>query len=177
LTSTTSASKPVDPRGIDVFDFDVIEESWNNYVLEDGTEIHARIVLMRVARPKQGFKPGQYDLQFSLVSSVTALPEKRNDPGIPLTPEEILVKPEDITDGTKIPTKPMSTSEQWNVYRVRKTGDMFRTKMLVSEVYLVKDRFDQNGEPQYVLNWTPVVGPVAKGYEKVDLRGKAKAPK
>jgi hypothetical protein len=167
--------KTTDPRGIDVFDYDVLEEHWNEYELEDSTKIRSRIILTRVARPKQGFKQGQYDLSFNPVSTTVSPPEKRNStPGTPLTPEESAVKPEDITNGTKIPVKVIASSEQWNVYRVRDTGDMFRVKMLLTEAYRVKDRFDPFGEPHYVVTYSPVVTPVAKGYEKVDLRGKSR---
>jgi hypothetical protein len=172
--TSSSDAKVTDPKGIDVFDFDVIEENWNHYDLEDGTKVRSRIILTRVARPKQGFKQGQYDLSFAPFFMITADSENRGTPGPPLTPEEVAIKPEDITAGSKIPVKVITSSEQWNVYRVNDTGDMFRVKMLITEAYRIKDRFDQFGEPMYGINHSPVVAPVAKGYEKVDLRGKAK---
>jgi hypothetical protein len=126
-------------------------------------------------RPKQGFKPGEFGLSFQLVSSIVAPPDKRSKPGLPLTPDEITVKPDDISGGCKIPAKVISSSEQWNVYRVHDTGDMFRTKMFITEVYRMRDRFDQFGEPQYVIAYGQVVAPVAKGYEKIDLTGRSDA--
>jgi hypothetical protein len=159
---------------MEVFRFDVIEENWNEYELEDGTNLWSRLILTRVMRPKQGFKPGEYGLSFNTVSTITAPADKRNKPGPPLTPDEISVKPDDVSSGSKIPVKVISSSEQWNVYRVRDDGDMFRTKMLVTEVYRVRDRFDQFGEPAHVIAFGQVVAPVAKGYEKIGLTGKSK---
>jgi hypothetical protein len=83
------------------------------------------------------------------------------------------VKPNDISSGSKMPAKVISSSEQWDIYRVHETGDMYRIKMFVTEVYRVRDRFDQFGEPQYVVARGQVVAPVAKGYEKIDLTGRS----
>jgi hypothetical protein len=166
-----------DPQGMEVLHFDIISENWNEYELEDGTNLRSRLVLTRVMRPKQGYKPGEFGLSLKHVFNIVASPEKRGKPGPPLTPDEIVVKPDDISSGVKIPAKVISSSEQWDVYRVHETGDMFRIKMFVTEVYRVRDRFDQFGEPQYVVAWGQVVAPVAKGYEKIDLTGKSEGRK
>jgi len=162
---------PADPKEIEVLDFEVIEEHWNEYELEDNTKLRGRVIVTRVARPLHG-PPGLYDLSFNTTFTSTTSPSFRGKPSPPLGPEELLVKEEDISSGIKIPVKILSSIEPWNYYRIEKTTDTFQVKLLVSAVYRVKDRFDQFGEPAYVITNRPVVAPTAKGYVKLDTRKK-----
>jgi hypothetical protein len=57
------------------------------------------------------------------------------------------------------PVRVLTYNEPWNVYRVVKTGDIIKLKMVVSEVYRVRDIYDQNGEPYYIVIWGPTVAP------------------
>jgi len=159
---------PLEPKDIEVLDFEVIEEHWNEYELDDNTKLRGRAVLSRVARPRLGAVAGQYDLSFNPIFTVTAPPNQRGKPGPPLTPEEFVVKQEDISSGLKIPVRPITHSEPWNIYRIEKTMDIFQAKLVVSAVYRVKDRFDQFGEPAYVIQHGMIMSPVAKGYVKIE---------
>lgn len=43
-------------------------------------------------------------------------------------------------------------NEDWNEYRV---GDyIIKTKLVVSEIFRVKDQLDQMGNPVFLLQWT-----------------------
>jgi hypothetical protein len=168
--------KPIklDPKELDVLDFDVIEEHWNEYELEDNTKLRGRVFLTRVARPLHGSISGKYALSFSTHFTSTALPNLRGSPGSPITPEEANVKDDDISSGIKMPVRILNQSEPWNIYRVDKTTEMFQVKLVVSAVYRLKDRYDQFGEPAYIIINKPLTSPVAKGYVKVDTKRKLK---
>lgn len=170
--STDQAPSPsYDSKEVEVLDFDVLEEYWNEYDLEDNSRLRARLIVTRVAlRP--GTPVGQFDLSFQTILMITAPPNQRGAPGPPVSPEEINVSPEDIASGRKIPVRPLTNNEPWNIYRVEKTTDVFQAKLVVSAVYRIKERYDQFGEPAYVITSGPVVAPLAKGYVKLEPKGK-----
>jgi len=174
-----SLKKPpeLEPKDTEVLDFEVIEEYWNEYELEDNSKLCGRTVLIRAIRPRIGAITKQYGLSFNNVFTITAPPDQRGKPGPPLTPEEITVKPEDISSGLKIPIRVIRHNEPWNIYRIEKTMDMFEVKLVVQAVYRVKDRFDQFGEPAYVITHSNIVAPVAKGYVRIEPPGKGKTRK
>lgn len=167
---TEEKPPPPQSKDLEVLDFEVIEEHWNEYELEDDTKLHGRIILTRVARPLHGAVAGQFGFSFNNIFTVTAPPSQRGKPGPPVAPEEVVVKPEDISSGTKAPVRTITHSEPWNIYRIEKTTDMFQIKLVVSAVYRVKDRFDQFGEPAYVVTSSPMIAPVAKGYVRIEPR-------
>lgn len=63
----------------------------------------------------------------------------------------------------KEPVKILTSSEPWNKYRIPKTGDILQVKLVVSEVFRVKNQFDQSGEPFYIVTHGPLVSPGSKG--------------
>jgi len=168
---------PLEPKNTEVLDFEVIEEYWNEYELEDDTKLRGRTVLTRATRPRLGAVAGRYDLSFNHIFTVTAAPDQRGKPGPPLSSEEITVKPDDISSGVKIPVRLISHSEPWNIYRIEKTMDMFQVKLVVNAVYRAKDRFDQFGEPAYVVTNSVMIAPVAKGYVKIEPAERRKTRK
>src|SRR3990172_8168031 len=104
MSTGQSPSEPpssFDPKIVEVLDFDVLEEHWNDYELEDNSKLRGRVIVTRVAR-RPGMPTGQYDLSFQTVFIITAPLEGRGSPGPPLSPEEIVVTPEDISAGRKL---------------------------------------------------------------------------
>jgi len=159
---------PLEPKNLEVLDFEVIEERWNEYELEDNTKLLGRVILTRAVRPLHGAVAGQYGLSFNPIFMITAPPDQRGKPGPPVSLEEAAVKPEDISSGAKVPVRVISHSEPWNIYRIEKTTDMFQAKLVVSAVYRIRDRFDQFGEPAYSITHTTILAPTAKGYVKIE---------
>jgi len=151
------------PKDTEVLEFEVIEEKWNKYDLVGQTVLKGRLVLTRIARPKFG-PVGQYEITAQAVFAVSAPPEKRGDP-MQLPP------PSDWANLPKEPVKILTTSEPWNKYRISKTGDVLQIKLVVTEVFRIKDHYDQFGEPFYVVTSGPLVSPGTKGTVSIGLEG------
>lgn len=171
MNAETPPTQPFDPKLVEVLDFQILDEKWNEYELEDNSKLSARGIVTRVAR-RPNSPSGQFDLSFQTILTITAPPDQRGQPGAPLSPEEIALGPDDITSGRKIPVDILTNNEPWNMYRVEKTMDVFQVKLVVSAVYRIKERFDQLGEPAYVITSAPIVAPVAKGYLKLEPKSK-----
>lgn len=139
------------PPDYEVMEFAVEDERWSEYELADGVRIRARIFLVRIHRRKDA-KPGEYDFQFNQVFTVIAPPHMRGPASTPPPPDK-------VSADQMYPVRVLTYNEPWNVYRVVKTGDIIKLKMVVSEVYRVRDIYDQNGEPYYIVIWGPTVAP------------------
>lgn len=154
-TAPSPAPSQIPPKDLEVLDFEIVDEDWNKYDLADYTVLKARIVLARIGRPKFG-PTGQFSLASQTLFAVTAPPEKRGAP--------MEIPPKSELEGLqKEPVKILTSSEPWNKYRIPKTGDILQIKLVVSEVFRVKDRFDTFGEPFYFVTSGPLVSPAAKG--------------
>jgi len=154
LATPASPAPPLaPPEDFEVLEFEVLEEDWNKYELEDYTLIKARLIPTRIERPKRG-PAAQVSISATPIFSVFA--QKRGPRG-ETPPQETWQTLE------KIPVKIITSSEPWNKYRIPKTGDVIQVKLIVSEVFRVKDKFDNFGEPFYILTHSQVVSPVTKG--------------
>jgi hypothetical protein len=151
------------PKDTEVLEFDVVEEKWNKYDLADQTVLKARVIIARIARPKFG-PTGQYSISGQTIFSVTAPPEKRGQ-SMQLPPQsEWNTLPKD-------PVKILTNSEPWNKYRIPKTGDVLQVKLVVTEVFRVRDHCDSFGEPFYIVTSGPLVSPATKGSVSIGLEG------
>jgi len=58
--------------------------------------------------------------------------------------------------------------EKWNVYRILRSGQIIRMRLIVNRIQRVKDRFDKDGMPFYIINSGPMVvlDPSRADYEK-----------
>lgn len=73
---------------------------------------------------------------------IGACPPRLGSPGSPLTPDEI--KSPTLE---KSPVDVSESEEPWNTCRILGTGEILKIKLVVVEIYRVKDRFNQFGEP------------------------------
>jgi hypothetical protein len=146
-----------------VLEFEVVEEKWNRYDLADQTVMYARVIVTRVVRAKFG-PTGQYGISTQTIFHVTTPPEKRGDPMQTPSPDQLKALPKD-------PVKILTNSEPWNKYRIPKTGDVFQVKIIVTEVFRVRDHFDNFGEPYYIVTSGALVSPAAKDSVKIGLDG------
>ena len=161
-TPTATGLPQPPPKDTEVLDFEIVEERWNEYELADETKLRARIILTRVMRPRFG-PTGQFGFSFESFFRVTAPREKRGEQMQIPAREEWAALP-------KEPVRITTTNEPWNRYRIPETGDVIQLKLVVSEVFRVKDRFDQFGEPFYMVTSGPLIEPATKGSLRIGLQ-------
>jgi hypothetical protein len=137
-----------------VYDFDVEAEDWNEYDLQDGARIRTRMVIIKFLKRKST-PEGQYEAQSQAVQSTNTNASMRRPPS-PLKPEE-LIPPGPVN---KIPVKVLTSTEVWNVYRLRKTDERIRIKMILIDVFRLPDRYDDYGEPMYLTTFGQVLAPI-----------------
>ncbi len=137
----------------------IIKEVWNSYQLDDGSRIHARIVLMKVlwpkgVRPKQG-EAVQVQGRLSPLVTIFSPAKLRGNPNP--NPPSAAILPNFKTQESEI----VDSNEDWNVYRLPGKLGGLKTKMVVSSIYRVMGVFDQYGDPFYIVNSTTVLGPTS----------------
>lgn len=146
---------PTIPLDYTVVPFEILEERWNEYSFSDGTIIRFRVILIRIAKAK-GTPVGQYDITSNNLTSVVAPPSERGQPSSsPLTAEE-------IQNADKFEVKAITTEEHWNVYRLIPTDDIIKVKYIATMFYRLKDKYDQFGEPMYLVAGGPIIAPQPK---------------
>lgn len=142
------------PDGYAFQDFEIENEGWSIYRVEDETIIKLRIFLSAVskARPDPN-NPDNigYELSLSPVNTV-AIPDPKNrgnpTPGsfTPRQLQESIVK-EDMTF--------TAIQEPWNVYRFK---DGTRLSIRIQAVKISKtDKYDAKGIPVYFINHQPQI--------------------
>lgn len=139
-------------------DFEVRQEVWNIYELEDGSTIRFKGVLVRVLRdPKipehhsldipQNMQ--QFQLRFQnivIVKSPISLKRESSGP----------ISPQDIEVANKLDVRFNPFCEGWNIY-VLKDGVEFRVRHNVSVIEKVEGQFDEMGNPVYRVNSVPAI--------------------
>lgn len=148
-----TASQPL-PSDIVSMDFEIQKEGWNTYELKDGTILKGRMIVTRINTTKNG-PPGQMALSSQNIFAAFA-PEGVKGP--PMNPPPV----DQIKNEDKYPVEITSSNELWNEYRILKTGDTLRVKMVVSDVFRVKDKFDRLGEPYFIVNSGIIISPGKK---------------
>jgi len=138
-------------RNFEVMDFEMLEEPWNDYEFSDGTRMKGRLILTRIQRDNRT-APMNFTIQNLLVITTDTL---HRGPPSPLTPQEI---------SGQIPVQRMAirverSDEHWNRYLIRNTRQYVRARMIVSDVYRVVNRFDQFGEPAYIVQSGMIAAP------------------
>lgn len=143
---------------LDNLEFNIKKEQWNEYELKDGTKIKARIFLTRMDENKniqhessasKGVT-GQYSISVQNNFQVFALPHKKGNPTLPLP------NVNEIKEDQKEEAEILTSSEPWNIYEILKNGMIVRIKLVLSDVFRVKDCYDQFGEPYFIIKSGPV---------------------
>lgn len=143
------------PGDIDDQEFQIEKEEWNTYELKDGVRIKGRIILLRVAKDRHS-PPGQYGVQSQNIF-VTYAPSGLK--GAPSTPPAT----ENIKQSDMYPVEVLNSNEVWNIYKILNTGDRIKIKLVATEVFRVKDAYDQLGQPYYIVTSGLMVSPISKG--------------
>ncbi|OKY77289.1 MAG: hypothetical protein BTN85_1937 [Candidatus Methanohalarchaeum thermophilum] len=131
-------------------DFEVNEEFWNEYILEDGTKLKHKIILCKVLIP--GIKE-EGDLVVGTgtkrATTVFAPEEMKGEPrNSPIPPDE--VEENIVDDDVGIKEK----NEKWNSYKLKGElveGIEINVKPAIAQI-LKTDLIDPVGEPVYKVN-------------------------
>ncbi len=142
-----SGQPQVDLTKATAVEFNVKEEPWVKYKLEDGGSLFGRLILMKVYRSNDYDDAGQpiYGLtsQNAFVTiSATALK------GAPTNPPPTNVNPSN-SNVTSVDFERVG-AEKWSVYELA-DGSLLRAKLEITGV-LRTDKFGPDGEPLYIVN-------------------------
>lgn len=134
------------PHDAEDLEFEVIEEGWNKYELESGIYLLARTVLIKVFHIK-GPNLGQTQLGPATHDIFISKTRGEKGPPSPLMPEE-------ISGQIKVERRQLrinKSDEVWNKYKLTKTGERIRTRVTITDVFLVPKRFDVFGYPAVII--------------------------
>jgi hypothetical protein len=132
------------PLTYEYVDFEIADEGWNLYEVEDGTRLRARVVLKTVIK----FEDGRYLFGVEQITGIAFLPEKLRGP-----PSTQKYSPEELSKNIEIEDLEFKTlKENWNVYRLS-DGLTVSIKCAVTQINRTR-LFNELGEPIYTVNIT-----------------------
>lgn len=147
--SNPSTNKPQLPDDFEEMDFSVEDENWNEYELDDDCRIMARIILKKIIRDPNNPQNYSFDMTppiYTVFSPQTKRGEKGNQPA-----------PTEYNTLENYELKINRSDEKWNVYRILKTGQKLRIRLTVSRIRRIKDRYDKDGLPFYLMDSLPML--------------------
>ena len=151
MSQPPGSSKPKSalPDDFEEIEFSVEEENWNEYELNDGNRLMARIILKKIVRDPNDPKQLSFDTTTPIYSvySPTANRGERNNPP----------QPSEYANFESYETKITRSDERWNVYTILRSGQKLRLRLTVTLIRRVKDRFDKDGMPFYLVNSGPMI--------------------
>jgi hypothetical protein len=134
------------PSTYEYVDFEIANEGWDIYEIEDGTRLRTRIVLRTVIK----FEEGSYQFGVERITAVASLPEKLRGP-----PSTQKYSPEELSKNIEIEDMKFKIlKENWNVYRLR-DGATVSIKGELAQINKTK-LFNELGEPIYMVYITPL---------------------
>lgn len=126
--------------------FKIIKEVWNEYELADGSKIKARIILTRVLG-----NPEIKSMNFEFLNPIFVISSKeRGNPGNEPQPHEYDKLPQEEIE-IKTPL------EYWNEYELPTLAKKIKIKYVISGIFRLIDRFNNQGYPFYVINGGPLI--------------------
>ena len=145
---------------LEELEFEIVTERWNRYRLDDGALIRARAIALKVFKPKgkevECISSG--DMQTAMQNFVVVSPPDRlkgaPNPEPP-SPDEALksMNPEE--------RRILESEEDWNIYRIRGESVGFKVKIVVIGISRIPNKWDQRGDPFYVVSSTNAFGPAS----------------
>jgi hypothetical protein len=135
------------PDEYEELDFDVVEEHWNEYELDEGgCRLRGRLILRKIISDPA--KPDFYAFDFApVIFTVYAPLTSRGERNNPPQPAEYEMLP-------SYEVRIMTSNEKYNRYRIVKTDTLVKIRLIVSEVMRLKDRYDITGTPFYIMNYS-----------------------
>lgn len=137
------------PEDFEELDFSIEEEHWNEYELSDGSRIKARTLLKKIIRNPNTPEEMAFDIQppIYVVYAPIANRGPRNNP-----PQE-----HEFNTLHSYEVRIRRPEEQWNRYRILRTGHLIRIRLMVTEIRRIADRFDATGLPFYLVTSGPSI--------------------
>lgn len=133
------------PPDYQELEFDIVEENWNRYELDDGVIIKGRIFLGKIMRDPNDPKKMNFDIS-PPKWSVYATPALRGHPST-----DLLRDPNKQKTAPKYKVHSKVNHEPWNVYKILQTGQELKIKLTIDEINRFTDAYDQNGSPFYSI--------------------------
>jgi len=124
-------------------DFDIIQEPWNSYELEEGILLKIRFILKKVIKEGTNY---DYTLGSQNLTTVTHVPGKLKGPKTnqQFSPEEL--ESNIINENVSFNV----LREGWNKYIIE-DGTRIRIKISLTKVSKTA-KFDKDGNPIYIVN-------------------------
>jgi len=143
------------PHPVKELEFKVLRENWFMYKLKDGTILRIKHVPIKIfetdqINPETGKKILAFEgRNIALVKSPENLKGK---PTLPLMPPvEALKLDKEIVEIEE------TIHEPWNVYELE-NGEKIKLKIVVKNIYRIKGKYDEEGNPYYVVQFEVIVG-------------------
>lgn len=130
------------PDEYEELDFIVEEEYWNEYDLVDSSRIKSRSILRKVYADSNNPTSMVFDFNPPIIviyAPQTNRGERNNQP-----------RPEEYNTLPNFEVKIQNNNEKWNRYRILKTRQEIRTKLIATEIRRIKDRYYNDGAPFYL---------------------------
>jgi hypothetical protein len=143
------------PGDFEDVEFRIEKEDWNTYELKDDVKIKGRIIVLRLNHDRN-MPPGQYGLQSQNIFVVYAPSRLRGPPSTPPIPEN-------IKESDMYSVEAITSNEVWNTYHILNSGDRIKVKLVATDIFRVKDAYDQFGQPYYIVTSGVMITPISKG--------------
>lgn len=143
MSQNNPTTPPPLPNDYEEMEFNVEEEDWNEYELNDGVRIKGRVFLAKIIRDPNDPKRMNFDIT-PPKWSVYAPPHLRGSPSL-----ELLQDLQKQKDHKKYKVHIDKNHEPWNIYRILRTGQEVKIKLTIDEILRHDNAFDQNGCPFY----------------------------
>jgi hypothetical protein len=143
------------PRVVKELEFKILKEDWFVYKLKDGSILKIKPVLMRVfetgqVHPETGKKV--YEFEGTTIIAVRSPENLKGKPTLPLPPPQEALK----LDKEEIDIEE-TIQEPWNLYELE-NGEKIKQKIVILNIYKIKDKYDKDGNPYYIVQSQIVAG-------------------
>ena len=127
--------------------FDVLDEDWNEYEIEDGTKLRIKFVMIKILRKKT---PMGFDFRFNSNNIIDTYSPKINEPS------EKPYSPQELIDSIINPDiKFRQIKEVWNKYLIKSDKYEIMVKIVVTNIQKT-NKFDAFGDPFYNIQAQPI---------------------
>jgi len=134
-------------KNYEYLEFETVREDWNEYMIEDGTLLRIKFVMIKILRRKI---PGGYDFRFNS-NTVIGIhsPEIREPANGRYTPEEL------SKSIVKTDMNYKSLKEIWNRYIIKKDNSEIMVKIVITNI-IKTNKYDEYGDPIYQIQTQPI---------------------
>jgi hypothetical protein len=148
------------------FAVEIVQESWSEYLLQDGTTIRTRPILIKVVFPQGKPAEGsQAPMALAAVPIIAVFPaEDRRGPRAQSNPTQ-----EQIQQAKSTPVRAEHTKEAWNYYRILGLKGALKVKMDIASVSRAEGLFTTEGEQVYSVGWSVAGGQISEEQLASDL--------